>query len=60
MAPVEQLPSDELLRALQFCLDMAEEEYPHQQYRNPGAEVCLRHIMRKCREALAAYHGESP
>jgi hypothetical protein len=48
-----------LLRALQFCLDMADEEYPHQ-LTNPGAEIVLRHIARKCREALADYHGESP
>ena len=55
----EQAGEKNLLRALQFCLDMAEEEYPHQQG-NVGAEIVLRHIMRKCREALAAHHGESP
>lgn len=59
--PVQQETSEKkLLQALQFCLDMAEEEYPHQQYRSPGAEVCLRHIVRKCRETLAEHHGESP
>jgi hypothetical protein len=56
-----QAPSKEqsLCKALQFCLDMAEEEYPYQTS-NAGAEIVLRHIMRKCREALAAHHGESP
>ena len=48
-----------LLRALQFCLHLADEEYPAQ-LNNPGAEIVLRHIARKCREALADFHGESP
>ena len=50
---------EKLLRALQFCLDIADEEYPAQ-LNNPGAEIVLRHIARKCREALADFHGESP
>src|SRR5580692_6411630 len=37
--------------ALQFILDIAEEEYPFQRA-NTGAELVLRHIIRKCTENL--------
>lgn len=43
---------DELIKALQFCRDLASEEYPHQQH-NPGIEIVLRHIIKKCDEVLA-------
>jgi hypothetical protein len=59
MQPAAPRTDRNLCQALQFCLDMAEEEYPFQQ-NSPGGEICLRHIMRKCREALAAHHRGSP
>jgi len=43
---------DDLKKALQFCRDLASEEYPHQQ-NNIGAEIVLRHIIKKCDEVLA-------
>ena len=41
-----------LRKALQFCRDLAAEEYPYQQ-NNVGAEIVLRHIIKKCDETLA-------
>lgn len=40
-----------LVEAVQFCRDIAAEEYDFQQA-NVGAELVLRHIMRKCDEGL--------
>jgi len=43
---------DELVAALKFCRDIAEEELPHARV-GSGAEVALRHTIRKARAALA-------
>jgi len=37
-----------LEEVVKFCHDIATEEYPHQQKQNIGAELVLRHIIRKC------------
>jgi hypothetical protein len=37
----------ELELVVGFCHDIASEEYPYQQ-KNIGAEIVLRHIIRKC------------
>ncbi|MDY6857479.1 MAG: conserved phage C-terminal domain-containing protein [Thermodesulfobacteriota bacterium] len=42
----------ELKKALEFCRDIASEEYPHQQH-NPGAEITLRNIIKRCDTVLA-------
>jgi hypothetical protein len=48
----------QLESVVRFCRDIAEEEYPHQLgVRNFGAEIVLRHIIRKTQEAAA---GEGP
>jgi hypothetical protein len=39
-----------LSNALEFCYDIALEEYAHQTPLDIGKEVTLRHIMRKCEE----------
>ena len=43
---------NEMEKALRFCRDIASEEYKYQQ-NNVGAELVLRHIIRKCDEAIA-------
>ena len=42
---------------VKFCHDIAEEEYPHQE-RNVGAELVLRHIIRKCSESAKSDDGK--
>lgn len=44
---------DKLVEAVRFCRDIAAEELPHAPV-GQGAEVVLRHIKRKCEEALRA------
>jgi hypothetical protein len=44
--------------ALDFILSLAEEEYEHCKV-GTGAEVALRHIIRKSREAVAKATGQS-
>ena len=43
---------NEMEKALRFCRDIASEEYTYQQ-NNVGAEIALRHIIRKCDEVIA-------
>lgn len=51
--------AQKLREALKFCRDIAAEEYDYQQT-NVGAELVLRHIMRKCDEALAPPGPKEP
>lgn len=44
--------NNENLKALEFCRDIAEEELPYTKV-GTGAEVALRHIIRKTNEALS-------
>lgn len=44
---------EDLIKALEFCRDIAEEELPYAKV-GTGAEVALRHIVRKATEALEA------
>jgi hypothetical protein len=54
MNPREFEKTMNLVKALQFVRDLADEELPHTQI-GTGAEVALRHIRRKAVESLAEF-----